>query len=163
MGYEEAIAHLDSLGIDAMKSTSPTLARIEAVCAALDHPERRAPAIHITGTNGKTSTARIATSILSAAGLKTGTYTSPHLQSIRERIALNGVPVTRDDFGEIFDHLYPVLRSTEELLGQSLTYFEVLTAMFYLWSAENPVDTMSSRWAWVGAGTRPTSLRTRWR
>ncbi len=151
VGYAEAIAHLDALGIDAMKSMRPTLRRIEAICEALDHPERSVPAIHITGTNGKTSTARIATSILASTGLSVGTYTSPHLQSIRERIALNGAPISRDDFGDTFDHLYPYLVETERALGERLTYFEVMTAMFYLWAAEAPVDVMVVE---VGLGGR---------
>lgn len=151
MGYEEAVAHLDALGIDAMKGIRPTLHRMEAICDALDHPERRAPAIHVTGTNGKTSTARIATSVLAATGLRVGTYTSPHLQSIRERIAMNGAPISHDDFGDVFDYLRPVLGITEASLGESLTYFEILTAMFYLWASENPVDVMVVE---VGLGGR---------
>lgn len=151
MGYEEARAYLDALGVDAMKSMRPSTARIEAMCAALDHPERAAPAIHITGTNGKTSTARIAASLLAATGLTVGTYTSPHLQTISERIALNGEPIADDELGEAFDHLQPYLRMVEAELGERLTYFEILTAMFYLWAAEKPVDAMVVE---VGLGGR---------
>lgn len=151
MGYEEAISHLDALGIDAMKSMRPSTGRIEAICAALDHPERAAPALHITGTNGKTSTARIAASLLAATGLSVGTYTSPHLQTIRERIALNGEPISEEEFGEAFDHLEPYIEMVETELGEGLTYFEVLTAMFYLWAAEKPVDAMVVE---VGLGGR---------
>ena len=62
--FDEAQTYLDALGIDVMKKMRPNTARIEALCEVLDHPERSAPAVHITGTNGKTSTAAIATSLL---------------------------------------------------------------------------------------------------
>jgi dihydrofolate synthase / folylpolyglutamate synthase len=140
MDYQEAEAYLEGLGIDAMKSMAPSLHRIRALCEALDNPERRLQAIHITGTNGKTSTARIATSLLAATGLSVGTYTSPHLETMRERIALSGTPISRDDFGDAFGHLWPYLQHVEQSLGEKLTYFEVLTALFFLWAAETPVD-----------------------
>jgi dihydrofolate synthase/folylpolyglutamate synthase len=151
MGFAEAAAYLEALGIDAMTSMRPSLRRIEALCEALDHPERSIPAIHITGTNGKTSTARVATSLLAAAGLSVGTYTSPHLNSIRERIALSGEPISEDAFGETFDHILPYLDMVETDLGEQLTYFEILTAMFFLWAAETPVDAMVVE---VGLGGR---------
>lgn len=140
MSFEEADDYLESLGVDAMKSMAPSLHRIEALCEALDHPERQVKAIHVTGTNGKTSTARIATSLLAATGLTVGTYTSPHLESVRERIALSGEPISKADFGDAFDHLRPYLTHVEETLGERLTYFEVLTGLFFLWAAETPVD-----------------------
>lgn len=142
MSWEQASQHLDALGVDVMKSMRPNMARMEAICEALDYPQRTAPAIHITGTNGKTSTARIAASILAASGLSVGTYTSPHLQNVRERIALNGEPLSEETFGDVFSHLKPYLDMVEKDLGEPLTYFEVLTAMFFLWAAEAPVDAM---------------------
>ncbi len=140
MAYAQAEAHLNALGIDAMKSMSPSMHRIEALLEALDHPERGTPAIHVTGTNGKTSVSKIATSLLVATGLKVGTYTSPHLTSMTERVALNGEPIAEDVFGETFDHLLPYLSATEERLGEPLTYFELMTALFFLWAADTPVD-----------------------
>lgn len=151
MGFKEAEEYLDSLGIDAMKSMGPSLERIEALLEALDHPERRVPAIHLTGTNGKTSTARILSSILTATGLSVGTYSSPHLQTVRERITRDGAPLSEDEFGELFDHLRPYLELVEQRLGERLTYFEILTAMFFLWAAEAPVDAMVVE---VGLGGR---------
>lgn len=151
MGFQEAQAYLEALGVDAMKSLTPTLHRIEVLCELLDHPERAAPALHVAGTNGKTSTARIASSLLGAAGLTVGTYTSPHLQSVRERLALNGEPVSKETFGEVFDHVFPFVRLAEEQLGAKLSYFEILTAMFFLWAAESPVDAMVVE---VGLGGR---------
>ncbi len=140
MATPRAISYLDRLGIDAMKSRRPSLHRMEAICAALDHPERTIPAIHVGGTNGKSSIARIASSVLDAAGLKVGTYTSPHLSTVRERLALAGEPLGDDTFQEVFEHLWPYLKRVEEQVGESLTYFEVVTAMYLLWAAEQPVD-----------------------
>lgn len=151
MSYEEARAYLDSLGVDAMKSMAPSLTRIEAMCEALNHPERAIPAIHITGTNGKTSTARIAASLLSAAGLAVGTYTSPHLETLRERITRNGDPISESEFAEAFDHLRPYKEHVERELGERLTYFELLTALFFLWAAEAPVEAIVVE---VGLGGR---------
>jgi dihydrofolate synthase / folylpolyglutamate synthase len=151
MSYEEATAYLDALGVDAMKSLKPSLHRIEAICAALDHPESSIPAIHVTGTNGKTSTARIATSLLTSAGLNAATYTSPHLQTVRERLTRGGENISADDFGDLFAHILPFIQHVENELGEQLSYFEVLTAMFFLWAAEAPVDVMVVE---VGLGGR---------
>ncbi|MDQ3941117.1 MAG: bifunctional folylpolyglutamate synthase/dihydrofolate synthase [Actinomycetota bacterium] len=140
MSFEEATAYLDALGIDAMKKMAPSLHRIEALCAAMNHPERAVPVLHITGTNGKTSTARIASSLLVATGLTVGTYTSPHLETVRERLTLNADAISEDDFSEVWDHLLPYARSVEDRLEEKLTYFELLTAMYFLWAAEAPVD-----------------------
>lgn len=137
MGFEDALSYLEELGVDAMKSMGPSMERIEALCEALAHPERTIPAVHVTGTNGKTSTARIAASVLTETDLRVGTYTSPHLQSVRERITLNGVPISKDDFGEVFDHLKPYIDLIDQQMDARLTYFEILTAMYFLWAAEN--------------------------
>jgi dihydrofolate synthase/folylpolyglutamate synthase len=151
VSFAEAQAHLDALGIDAMRGRRPSLRRIEALCEALDHPERASPAIHITGTNGKSSTARIATGVLAAAGLSVGTYTSPHLTSIRERISRSGEPISKESFAEIFSHLLPYADLVEQRVGEDLSYFELLTALFFLWAAEAPVDALVVE---VGLGGR---------
>ena len=151
MTFREAEAYLDSLGIDAMKKMAPSLHRIEALVEVLDHPERAVPAIHVTGTNGKTSTARIITSLLSSAGLTVGTYTSPHLESVRERISLSGEAISEEMFAESFDNLLPYVRMVEEKLGEQLSYFEILTGLFFFWAAEQPVDVLVVE---VGLGGR---------
>lgn len=140
MPFKEAVAHLDALGVDAMRSMSPPLKSIEALVDALDHPQRQFPSIHITGTNGKTSVARITSSLLQETGLTVGTFTSPHLQTVRERIALGGEPISESAFGETFDHLFPYLQQVERQLGERASYFEILVAMFFLWAADQPVD-----------------------
>jgi dihydrofolate synthase/folylpolyglutamate synthase len=166
VSFEDAQAHFDSLGTDAMRSRQPSLHRIEALCEALNHPERAVPAIHITGTNGKTSTARIATALLTAAGLSVATFTSPHLVSIRERLALAGEPISEDDFADIFSHMLPYAQLVEERLGEALSYFELLTAMFYLWTAEAPVDAavvevgLGGRWDATNVVTAPVAIIT---
>lgn len=151
MSFEEAAAYLDALGVDAMKQLTPTLDRIDALCELLNRPERSAPAIHITGTNGKSSTAAIVTSLLGALGLSVGTYTSPHLTSVTERLSLAGEPISDEEFGDVFDHLKPYVDVVEKRLDDRLSYFEVLTAMFFLWAAEKPVDAMVVE---VGLGGR---------
>lgn len=149
-----------------MRSRAPSLERIEAVCEALDHPERSLTAIHVTGTNGKTSTASIATSLLVARGLSVATYTSAHLQTVRERIALSGDPIDESGFGEVFEHLRPFVDMAEKKLGERLTYFEVLTAMFFLWAAEAPVDVcvievgLGGRWDATNVISAPVSVIT---
>ena len=87
--------YLDSL---ANFGIEPSLAGIEALCRALGGPQRGLPAIQITGTNGKTSTARMAGEILAAHGLMVGVYTSPHLESYTERILLDGKPIAPEAF-----------------------------------------------------------------
>ena len=151
MSYDEAVAYLDALGVDAMKDVTPTLDRVRALCDALNNPEASVPAIHVTGTNGKSSVARIATSVLGAVGLSVGTFTSPHLQDVRERISHNGEPLTEAAFGDVFDQIKPYLGVVEAQIGEKLTYFEVLTAMFYLWAADQPVDVVVVE---VGLGGR---------
>ncbi|WP_338748099.1 bifunctional folylpolyglutamate synthase/dihydrofolate synthase [Janibacter alittae] len=122
----------------------PSLDRIRAVMDLLGEPQRALPAIHITGTNGKTSTARIIESILRESGLKTGRFTSPHLQDIRERITIGGELITRAAFLDAWSDIAPFVdavdtRSVAED-GPRMTYFEVLVALAYTAFADAPVD-----------------------
>jgi dihydrofolate synthase/folylpolyglutamate synthase len=118
----------------------PDLSRITAIAELLDHPERTYPTIHITGTNGKTTTARIITALACAHGLSSGTYTSPHLASPRERLALCGDPISEEEFGEEYERLLPYLREVDAATADRVTYFEALTALAYLWFADKPVQ-----------------------
>lgn len=151
MSYDQAVAYLDALGIDAMKDVKPSLDRIQALCDALNNPEAVVPALHVTGTNGKSSVARIATPLLGALGLSVGTFTSPHLHDVRERISHNGEPLSEEDFGALFEQIRPYLDVVEGRIGEKLTYFELLTGMFYLWAADQPVDAVVVE---VGLGGR---------
>ena len=80
----------------------PTLDRISALCRLLGDPQNAYPVVHLTGTNGKTSTARMIDNLLRALELRTGRFTSPHLQSMTERICLDGEPLTEDEFVDAF-------------------------------------------------------------
>lgn len=143
MNEREALAALDrrSNYEASGRLPPPTLERIRALVELLDHPERAAPAVHITGTNGKTTCAWAATEVLRAAGLAVGTYTSPHLHSVRERIAYDGRPITPDELAGTYEYLEPFLADVDERVGP-LTWFEVVTAMAYAWFAEKAVDAL---------------------
>jgi dihydrofolate synthase/folylpolyglutamate synthase len=118
----------------------PTLDRIAALVSVLGDPQRSYPVIHVTGTNGKTSTARMIESLLRARGLRTGLFTSPHLSSIRERIAVDGQPVSAEAFVAAYDELAPYLALVDGRQGTQLSFFEVLTGMAFAMFADVPVD-----------------------
>ena len=122
----------------------PSLDRIAAVMELLGDPQRTYPVIHLTGTNGKTSTTRIIEKLLLELGLRTGRFTSPHLHTMRERIALSGEPISPERFLAAYDELLPLIemvdaKSTAEG-GPRMTYFEVLVAVGYAAFADAPVD-----------------------
>ncbi|WP_144711032.1 folylpolyglutamate synthase/dihydrofolate synthase family protein [Curtobacterium pusillum] len=110
----------------------------------LGDPHLSYPVIHLTGTNGKTSTARMTESIVRAHGLRTGLMTSPHLVSIRERIVIDGAPIAPEKFVENWDDIAPVLELTDKELTDKgelpLTFFEALTVLALASFAEAPVD-----------------------
>ena len=122
----------------------PSLDRISHLMTLLGDPQFAYPVIHITGTNGKTSTARMIESLLRALGLRTGLVTSPHLHQVSERIRLNGDPIPAAKFVEIYDELEPYLAivDSESLAngGPAMSYFEVLTGMAFAAFADAPVD-----------------------
>lgn len=118
----------------------PGLDRIRSLLSRLGEPQLGFPSIHITGTNGKTSTARMAASILQVEGRKVGRYTSPHLQSVTERICVDGRPVTEREFASLLEKVLPAVEETDAETGDPLTYFEVTTAMAFLHFARRKVD-----------------------
>jgi dihydrofolate synthase/folylpolyglutamate synthase len=119
----------------------PGLARIEAVLHLLGDPQRAYPAIHIGGTNGKTSTARMAEALLRATGLRTGRYTSPHLEVVTERISIDGEPLSPQAFADLYDDVAPYAELVDaQHPAQPVTYFELMTAMAFAAFAEAPVD-----------------------
>jgi dihydrofolate synthase / folylpolyglutamate synthase len=137
MGFADAVADLDGRQPSRMV---PDLDRISAVAELLDHPERTYPSVHVTGTNGKTTTARLIARILCAHGLATGVYTSPHLASVTERLSLCDEDIAEEDFAETYEHLRPYLQEVDPRGEERVTYFETLTALAYLWFADKPVD-----------------------
>ena len=118
----------------------PTLERMAALVSVLGDPQRSYPVIHITGTNGKTSTARMIESLLRARGLRTGLFTSPHLSSIRERIVVDGQPVSAETFVSAYEELAPYLAMVDGQQATQLSFFEVLTGMAFAIFADVPVD-----------------------
>ena len=123
---------------------APALDRIRTLTQFLGDPQRAYPVIHVTGTNGKTSTARMIESLLRALGLHTGMITSPHLSDLRERIRLDGQPVSIQAFLEIHDEVAPVLAMADEASelegGPRLSFFEVMTGLAFAAFADAPVD-----------------------
>lgn len=118
----------------------PTLDRIAALATLLGDPQRACPVIHVTGTNGKTSTARMIETLLRARGLRTGLYTSPHLSSIRERISIDGEPLSAEDFGAAYEDVAPYAAMVDGQQALRLSFFEMLTAMAFASFADAPVD-----------------------
>ncbi|HEX6393412.1 MAG TPA: folylpolyglutamate synthase/dihydrofolate synthase family protein [Acidimicrobiales bacterium] len=116
----------------------PDLGRMRRLVDVLGDPQKAAPVIHVTGTNGKTSTARCLTALLGAKGLRVGAFTSPHLESINERIAVDGQPISDDELASLLGEIAAV----EPLLGDDvrLTWFEILAGAAMRWFADSPVD-----------------------
>ncbi len=113
------------------------LRHLRRLMELMGEPQTLYPSLHITGTNGKTSTARIVTALVMASGLSVGTYTSPHLERINERIAINGESIADEDLAEVLDSV----RLLEPLLGDDLpSYFEIVTAAAFRQFADAPVD-----------------------
>ncbi|MDB1086711.1 Mur ligase family protein [Streptomyces sp. ACA25] len=118
----------------------PSLVRIQALMEVLGDPQRAFPSVHITGTNGKTSTARMIESLLGAFELRTGRYSSPHVQSITERISLDRAPIAPERFVETYRDIQPYVTLVDERQEHRLSFFEVLTAMAYAAFSDAPVD-----------------------
>lgn len=136
MRFDEALADLEGRQPERMV---PDLDRIRSLAELLDHPELTYRTIHVTGTNGKTTTARLAARILCAQGIRAGLYTSPHLTSATERLALCDEPIGEQEFADAYAHLLPYLEEVDRR-GERVTYFETLTALAYLWFADKPVE-----------------------
>lgn len=118
----------------------PSLDRITVLMERLGDPQRAVPAVHITGTNGKTSTARMVDELLRSTGRRTGRYTSPHLQTLRERIVIEGLPISDEDFLSVHDAVLPVVEALDHELPVPLSFFEVITAMAYVAFARAGLD-----------------------
>jgi dihydrofolate synthase/folylpolyglutamate synthase len=134
----------------------PDLSRVAAVCELLGDPQQAFRVVHVTGTNGKTSTTRIVERLLREHGLRTGRFTSPHLTDVRERIAVDGEPLDAQRFVEVYEEVAPYVELVDKRQAESgqprTTFFEVLAAMAYAAFADAPVDVavvevgMGGRW-----------------
>ena len=118
----------------------PTLDRIRDFLALLGDPQDGYPVVHLTGTNGKTSTARMIESLVRALGLRTGRFTSPHLESMTERIVVDGEPLSEDQFVAAFNDIAPYTHLVDAQHSHPLSFFETVTAMAYATFADAPVD-----------------------
>jgi dihydrofolate synthase/folylpolyglutamate synthase len=136
--------YAELLGRAPENKMEPRLAPLFRAMDVLGEPNKAYPIIHITGTNGKTSTARMIEAGLRAHGLSTGRYTSPHLSKVTERISLDGAPVSDETFVRIWDEIRPYLQIVDDELtaeGQPrLTYFECLTILAFAVFADQPVN-----------------------
>ncbi|MBI4743467.1 MAG: bifunctional folylpolyglutamate synthase/dihydrofolate synthase [Actinobacteria bacterium] len=149
MDFKEAIQYLEST---IKYGINPSLSRIIDLCNRLGNPERKFKVIHITGTNGKTSTTKIISSILNQMGFTVGAYTSPHLETVRERIVVNNRMISERDFAECISKIKPMVEEVNKKHKEHLTYFEILTALAFVYFAEKEVDCavievgMGGRW-----------------
>ena len=139
MNLTTALRYLDAhtnLEATAGRAEGLSLDRMRDLVGALGDPQGAYPVIHLTGTNGKGSSARMITSLLQAAGLSVGTYTSPHLERVNERISWNGEPISDGELGRVIGSVAAV----EEVVGVVPSYFEILTAAAFTWFADIAVD-----------------------
>lgn len=146
MNFGDALAHLDEhinleATVDGPKAGAVhglSLDRMRGIVEVLGDPQASAPVIHITGTNGKGSTGRMITALLGAHGLTVGTYASPHLESITERIRRNAESISEEDFGDIVGEI----AALEPLFPERPSYFDLLTAAAFAWFAREAVEVM---------------------
>jgi dihydrofolate synthase/folylpolyglutamate synthase len=138
MTYDDALAYLDShASYDKTgRIESPTLDRMRAIVSAMGDPQLAYPVIHITGTNGKGSTTQMITRLLMAHGLTVGTYTSPHLERLNERISVKCEPIGDDEFADQI----AAVADLEVITGARPSYFEAVTAAAYRYFADVAVD-----------------------
>jgi dihydrofolate synthase/folylpolyglutamate synthase len=118
----------------------PSLDRIRAFTEVLGDPQSGYPVIHLTGTNGKTSTSRMIDTLLRALDLRTGRFTSPHVERMTERISVDGEPLTDEEFVRAFNDVAPYTHLVDEQQEHPLSFFETVVAMAYAAFADAPVD-----------------------
>ena len=148
--YQEIIARVPE------HQVQPTLDRVKETLDILGDPQNSYPSVHITGTNGKTSTTRMIDALLAASGVRTGRFTSPHLVDVRERITIEQESISAEEFVRTWDDIAPYIemvdRAHAETDGTRLSFFEVFTVMAFAAFADHPVDAavvevgMGGRW-----------------
>jgi dihydrofolate synthase/folylpolyglutamate synthase len=140
--FDEVVATLSARWPESR--IEPSLGRITQLLDLLGDPQRSFPVISVTGTNGKSSTARMIAALLRSLGLRTGVFTSPHLIDPTERIEIDGEPIDRETFVRVWDEIAPFAQmvdtQSEAQGGVPLSFFEVITAMGYAAFADAPVD-----------------------
>jgi dihydrofolate synthase / folylpolyglutamate synthase len=122
----------------------PTLDRVRQVCELLGDPQKAYRVVHLTGTNGKTSTSRMVERLVREHGLRTGRFTSPHLTRVTERIAIDGEPISDERFVEVWQDVAPYVHLVDQRSAERgeprLSFFEVFTVMAFAAFADAPVD-----------------------
>ena len=118
----------------------PSLDRIRALTELLGDPQRSYPVVHLTGTNGKTSTSRMIDTLISARGLRTGRFTSPHVESMTERISVDGEPLSEEAFVQAYLDVAPFAEIVDAQSEHPLSFFETVVGMAYSAFADAPVD-----------------------
>ncbi|WP_433269687.1 bifunctional tetrahydrofolate synthase/dihydrofolate synthase [Actinosynnema sp. CS-041913] len=118
----------------------PSVERIRALAELLGDPQTSYPVLHLTGTNGKTSTSRMIDALLTRVGLRTGRYTSPHLQRVTERINVDNAPISPERYVEVYRDVEPLVSIVDSRHEVPLSKFEVLTGMAFAAFADAPVD-----------------------
>lgn len=149
--FEDAVTYLEGhVNFEQQSPTkegAPSLDRMRALAAAMAEPQDAAPSIHVTGTNGKGSTARMIAALLNAHGLSVGLYTSPDLERVTERLSMNGEIISDDAFAEQLQ----AIAELEAHTGVRPTRFDILTLAAFRWFANEAVDVMVNE---VGLGGR---------
>ncbi|MBO5269294.1 MAG: bifunctional folylpolyglutamate synthase/dihydrofolate synthase [Clostridia bacterium] len=133
MNYTEALEYIHSINWTFCK---PGLERIRALCEKLGNPQNKIRFIHVAGTNGKGSVCAMLSSILTAAGYKTGLYTSPYIKTFNERMAINGEPISDEELVELTEMIRPIADAMED----KPTEFELITAIAFAYFAKNCCD-----------------------
>ena len=161
--YEDAVAWLDGhIGA----GVKPGLERISGLLDLLARPDEAYPIVHVAGTNGKTSTARMIAALVEAHGLATGLFTSPHLQAVEERYEHGTRPMTAEAFTAAVAELAPYVSLWTERSGDAVTYFEITAALAFAWFAEKAVDAgvietgLGGRWDATNAATSEVAVVT---
>ncbi len=152
--FGETLAWLDRhINLEAIESGRaghlglPSLERINALLSALGDPQTTYPVVHVTGTNGKGSTSRMTSALLRTCGLTVGTYMSPHLERINERLEFDGAEISDDSFARVLGTVAEI----ERFLGIRATWFELVTAAAYTWFADLAAEVVVAE---VGLGGR---------
>jgi len=140
--YIEGFVNYENQPLAASERGAMDLSRVRELAARLGDPQIQYPTLHVAGTKGKGSTCAFAAAMLQAAGLRVGLYTSPHLVSIRERITVDGLKISRENFALLLDYLEPHLEElrSSAATGRPPTYFEIFTHLAFLYFQAKQVD-----------------------
>jgi len=142
------------------------LERISGLLDMLARPDEAYPIVHVAGTNGKTSTSRMIAALISAHGLKTGLFTSPHLDRVEQRFEVGGFVMSDAEFAEAMSAIAPVVDLYEQRSGDGITYFELTAALAFAWFGERTVDAavletgLGGRWDATNAATSEVAVVT---